>query len=136
MTEGKECRLAQRRARADVPVHGWPYQTLAITSQPSWGPLVTRLLSACDSDWKVLGMPTNFWAIPLPFWPWIIFVGFMLAGVIYVIPALVAMARGHSNRFTILVLNIFLGWTVVGWVFALVWSLAEEPRPRLGTTKP
>jgi hypothetical protein len=79
-------------------------------------------------------MPTSFWGIPLIFWPWIIFVGFMLAAVIYVSPALVAMARGHRNRFAILILNILLGWTVVGWVFVLIWSLAGGDRPVLGKT--
>lgn len=79
-------------------------------------------------------MPTSFWGIPLIFWPWVIFVGFMLAAVIYISPTLVAMARGHRNRLAILVLNILLGWTVVGWVLLLIWSLAEGDRPRVGKT--
>jgi len=39
------------------------------------------------------------------------------------LPSIVAFVRGHHNRYAILILNILLGWTVVGWALALVWSL-------------
>jgi DNA-directed RNA polymerase subunit RPC12/RpoP len=45
---------------------------------------------------------------------------FLLA--IYFLPALVASGRRHYNRGAILVLNLFLGWTLIGWVAALVWA--------------
>ena len=41
---------------------------------------------------------------------------------IYFIPSLVAAFREHHNAVPILLLNIFLGWTFIGWVWALVWS--------------
>ena len=28
----------------------------------------------------------------------------------------------HTNADSILVLNLFLGWTFIGWVIALIWS--------------
>jgi hypothetical protein len=40
----------------------------------------------------------------------------------YFIPALVASRRHHHNAGAIFVLNLFLGWSVVGWVAALVWA--------------
>jgi Superinfection immunity protein len=40
----------------------------------------------------------------------------------YFIPALNAWSRNHHNSGAILVLNLLLGWTVLGWVAALVWS--------------
>jgi hypothetical protein len=49
-----------------------------------------------------------------------------------VIPAIVASCRHHNATGAIIVLNIFLGWTFIGWVIALVWAstndLRKEPR--------
>lgn len=52
--------------------------------------------------------------------------------VLYFIPAVIGIARQKRNAGAILVLNLFLGWTVVGWVVALVWALTVEDKP---TTK-
>lgn len=41
---------------------------------------------------------------------------------IYFLPALVASTRGHPNTSAITILNLLLGWTLLGWVAALVWS--------------
>jgi hypothetical protein len=41
---------------------------------------------------------------------------------VYFIPAIVALERLHHNRGAIFVLNLFLGWTLLGWVVALVWA--------------
>ncbi len=44
---------------------------------------------------------------------------------IYFIPAL--NARGKNRAPAIFVLNLFLGWTIIGWVGALIWSMCEKP---------
>lgn len=44
---------------------------------------------------------------------------------IYLVPALVANGRHHKNTGAIAALNLLLGWTVLGWVAALVWSLTN-----------
>ncbi|MFG2674398.1 superinfection immunity protein [Streptomyces sp. NPDC048445] len=50
----------------------------------------------------------------------------------YFAPTVVAFARGVSNSGSILVLNLFLGWTLVGWVVALAMAArSAEPRPRM-----
>ena len=41
---------------------------------------------------------------------------------IYFLPAIVAAKRGHRQSTAILILNLFLGWTLIGWVAALVWA--------------
>ena len=41
---------------------------------------------------------------------------------IYLIPTYVARIREHHNKVPIMILNIFLGWTFVGWVVALIWA--------------
>ncbi|MFA5346029.1 MAG: superinfection immunity protein [Candidatus Omnitrophota bacterium] len=45
--------------------------------------------------------------------------------VIYFLPALIAILRHHKNKLAIFLLNLFLGWTILGWVSSLVWSVAR-----------
>src|ERR1022692_2699505 len=42
--------------------------------------------------------------------------------VVYFLPTIVAARRAHPQLPAICVLDVFLGWTVVGWVIALVWA--------------
>jgi hypothetical protein len=51
---------------------------------------------------------------------------FCLAMVLYFLPAILADKRGHSRLVPIFILNFFLGWTLVGWVIALMWVYMEE----------
>ena len=44
----------------------------------------------------------------------------------YFLPTVIAMLRGKSNTFAILLLNLFLGWTFIGWIVALVWSVTND----------
>lgn len=55
----------------------------------------------------------------------IIFVGLI---VIYLLPSIIAEARGHMNKNSICVINLFFGWTIVGWVLCLAWSLSGNTR--------
>jgi len=43
----------------------------------------------------------------------------------YFLPSIVAFLRGYKNILSIFLLNVFLGWTVLGWVSALVWSVMK-----------
>jgi hypothetical protein len=52
---------------------------------------------------------------------------FIFSALIYFIPAIVG--RKKRNASAIFWLNFFLGWTVVGWVGALVWALMSDPVP-------
>ncbi len=47
---------------------------------------------------------------------------------VYFSPTLLALLRKKSNALAIGVLNLFLGWTLVGWVIALVWAVAKDKR--------
>ena len=42
---------------------------------------------------------------------------------IYFLPAIIGFSRGHHNSAAIFLLNLFLGWTFLAWVAALVWSV-------------
>ncbi|MFA5063777.1 MAG: superinfection immunity protein [Candidatus Omnitrophota bacterium] len=44
---------------------------------------------------------------------------------IYFLPTLIAFLRQHKNSLAIFLLNLFLGWTVLGWVVSLVWSVMK-----------
>lgn len=59
-----------------------------------------------------------------------IFLFFILALFCYNIPSIIAVNRYHNHAMKILIINILFGWTIVGWLVALVWSLlppgAEE----------
>ena len=52
---------------------------------------------------------------------------FLLTIAIYFVPAIVAHYREHHNFGGILLLNIFAGWTLIGWVCALVWAGSNPP---------
>jgi hypothetical protein len=46
--------------------------------------------------------------------------------VMYFLPSLVAFGRGKRDLLSIFLLNLFLGWTFVGWVVALVWAVKPD----------
>jgi hypothetical protein len=45
-------------------------------------------------------------------------------GILYFIPSIVAINKKHKQG--ILTLNLFLGWTLIGWVGALVWAVSDR----------
>ena len=45
---------------------------------------------------------------------------------LYMLPTIIAYRRKHQNKIAILALNLFLGWMLVGWVGALVWSVINH----------
>lgn len=49
--------------------------------------------------------------------------------VLYLIPSVIAYRRWHKNFKPIFVLNISLGWTFLGWLVCLVWSLSSNTQP-------
>ena len=46
----------------------------------------------------------------------------------YFLPWIVANARQHYNSGAIFVVNLFFGWSLIGWVVALVWAVTK-PAP-------
>ena len=43
----------------------------------------------------------------------------------YFAPWIIAVSRKQGNAAAIGVLNLFLGWTFIGWVVALVWAMTK-----------
>ena len=44
---------------------------------------------------------------------------------IYFLPSFIAFSRQHKNKIAIFLLNLLLGWTILGWVGSLVWSVTR-----------
>jgi hypothetical protein len=57
-------------------------------------------------------------AIFLPF--------FGFSFVMYFLPSIVAFARNKRDTTAILLLNIFRGWTLIGWIVALIWAAKND----------
>lgn len=58
----------------------------------------------------------------------VFFVLLMLA--LYFLPTIIAVSRKHQSAGAIIALNILLGWTVLGWIGALIWSLTGVTQPQ------
>jgi len=63
---------------------------------------------------------------------WLACPGILLFGVILLafisIPIWIAVKRNHPQKGPIIALTIIGGWTAIGWIIALIWSLST-PRP-------
>ncbi len=46
--------------------------------------------------------------------------------VMYFLPSIIALARGKRDILAIFLLNLFLGWSVIGWVVALIWAAKHD----------
>ena len=44
---------------------------------------------------------------------------------IYFLPSFIALFRNHHDFAAIAALNLFLGWTFLGWVVAFCWALTQ-----------
>lgn len=42
---------------------------------------------------------------------------------LYLFPTYIAMQRHHHQSLAIFFLNLLLGWSLIGWVAALIWSM-------------
>jgi hypothetical protein len=44
---------------------------------------------------------------------------------VYFLPAIIG--RDKNNATGIFLLNLFFGWTVIGWVIAFIWACSAQP---------
>lgn len=51
------------------------------------------------------------------------FLAVVLFIILYLLPSIAA--RGHPRFARILIVNLFLGWTVIGWILAMFWALSR-----------
>jgi len=43
----------------------------------------------------------------------------------YLAPSIIAFYRKHRSIGSIIAINVLLGWTVIGWIWAFIWSLGS-----------
>ena len=54
-------------------------------------------------------------------------IGILILIGLYFLPTIVAASRKVVNLGSIVVINVFLGWTLVGWVVALAMAVRTKP---------
>lgn len=62
------------------------------------------------------------------------FVLLIVSFVVYFLPTFIAARRKHHNATGIFVLDLFLGWTGIGWLAALIWSVSAVREPQQPVT--
>ena len=50
----------------------------------------------------------------------------------YMMPAGIACIRNAESEGSIFVVNLFFGWTLIGWIIALVWACANRSKDDAG----
>jgi hypothetical protein len=51
---------------------------------------------------------------------------------VYLLPTFQAKSKGHLDIGSIAVINIFFGWTVIGWFVALIWACSGNTQSNHG----
>ena len=46
----------------------------------------------------------------------------IIFAICYLLPTLIGFVRRHNSYIAIGILNLLLGWTIIGWIIALIWS--------------
>lgn len=55
-------------------------------------------------------------------------IAFLFIVGLYFLPTIIAAARHKQNTIAIGALNLFLGWSFIGWIVALIWALSADPQ--------
>jgi hypothetical protein len=45
---------------------------------------------------------------------------------LYFLPSIIALVRSKRDTLAIFLLNLFLGWSVIGWFVALIWAAKHD----------
>ncbi len=57
-------------------------------------------------------------------------VGFIVAIAVYWLPTIVALSRRSAKTTVVVLVNLLLTWTLIGWIVALVIAFTSPGRPR------
>jgi hypothetical protein len=49
-----------------------------------------------------------------------------LGTVMYFLPTIIAAIKSKRDTLAIFLLNFFLGWSVIGWIIALIWAAKSD----------
>jgi hypothetical protein len=56
-------------------------------------------------------------------------IGFGIFAALYLLPTIVAWSRHHQTAM-VAVLNVFLGWTIIGWIISLAIAFGDRSKRR------
>ncbi len=56
----------------------------------------------------------------------------ILGGILYFLPLFVAYRKKHFVA--IALVNVLFGWTIVGWIFSLIWAIVDRAPQRSTST--
>lgn len=51
---------------------------------------------------------------------------FIVSLLLYFLPTIVALLFGCDRTGSVFVMNLFLGWTFIGWVWAFIWAVSPN----------
>ena len=51
---------------------------------------------------------------------------FILCLLVYFLPTIIALISGSNRKGAVFAMNLFLGWTFIGWIWALVWAVSSK----------
>jgi hypothetical protein len=49
---------------------------------------------------------------------------------LYFIPTFIVLSNKHPSGLAIGLLNLFLGWTLIGWLVCLIWAVVRPAAPQ------
>lgn len=52
-------------------------------------------------------------------------VAYLLFAVFYLLPSIIGWVLHHRQLPYVIIINVLLGWTVVGWVAAFIWAAID-----------
>jgi hypothetical protein len=85
---------------------------LELVAPPAAPPVVdTYWASGTNSTGGTTGVLVALWGV---------------GAILYFIPWIVAAQRGVRDQAGIIIVNLLLGWTILGWVGALVWAVSAK----------
>ena len=51
---------------------------------------------------------------------------FIVYLIIYFLPTIIALLSGCDRTGSVFLMNLFLGWTFIGWVWAFIWAVSPK----------
>ncbi len=51
---------------------------------------------------------------------------FIVSLLVYFLPTIIALIFGCDRTGSVFVMNLFLGWTFIGWVWAFIWAVSPR----------
>jgi hypothetical protein len=57
--------------------------------------------------------------------------GLVIGIALYLLPAIIAHHRHHNSAGSILIINLFFGWSIIGWIICFAWACSGNTRQQV-----